>query len=317
MSPTVARSRDPEKDDCSKEEMAVATDAAALVDGKGGAGVGQAELELQGGWGSGWAGSRIGTGWNLSWVALSCGLNIEPESTVNLAFVKNDSYEKGPDSVVVHVYVKEIRRDTSQVLFREQDFTLIFQTRWVGGQTWGRQCASGRAVCLTLFLLPCPCRDGNFLRLHPGCGPHTIFRWQVKLRWVVPSPAPLPVLLPCSPCPWAVWPPEALSAAFPCRNLIEPEQCTFCFTASRIDICLRKRQNQRWGGLEAPAARGLPTSSFHCLVLGTRTPTPCHMLLTTSPPFPLFKVQWVVQRSPCRQVHPPWIQPHREVHPIP
>lgn len=116
----------------------------------------------------------------------------EPESMVNLAFVKNDSYEKGPDSVVVHVYVKEIRRDSSRVLFREQDFTLIFQTR-----------------------------DGNFLRLHPGCGPHTIFRWQVKLR-----------------------------------NLIEPEQCTFCFTASRIDICLRKRQSQRWGGLEAPATRG-------------------------------------------------------------
>ncbi|XP_069906910.1 ubiquitin carboxyl-terminal hydrolase 19 isoform X17 [Oryctolagus cuniculus] len=115
----------------------------------------------------------------------------EPESMVNLAFVKNDSYEKGPHSVVVHVYVKEIRRDTSRVLFREQDFTLIFQTR-----------------------------DGNFLRLHPGCGPHTIFRWQVKLR-----------------------------------NLIEPEQCTFCFTASRIDICLRKRQSQRWGGLEAPATR--------------------------------------------------------------
>ena len=131
------------------------------------------------------------------------------------------------------------------------------------------------------------------------------------------QPRPVPILLPCSPRPWAVWPPEALSTAFPCRNLIEPEQCTFCFTASRIDICLRKRQSQRWGGLEAPATRGLPTSSLHCLVLGTWTPTPCHMLLTTSPPFPLFKVQWVVQRSPCRQVHPPWIQPHREVHPIP
>ncbi|XP_049496379.1 ubiquitin carboxyl-terminal hydrolase 19 isoform X4 [Panthera uncia] len=149
VSPAMARSRDPEKGDRSKEEMAEAADALTLVDGK------------------------------------------EPESMVNLAFVKNDSYEKGPDSVVVHVYVKEICRDTSRVLFREQDFTLIFQTR-----------------------------DGNFLRLHPGCGPHTIFRWQVKLR-----------------------------------NLIEPEQCTFCFTASRIDICLRKRQSQRWGGLEAPAAR--------------------------------------------------------------
>ncbi|XP_025232174.1 ubiquitin carboxyl-terminal hydrolase 19 isoform X11 [Theropithecus gelada] len=147
VSPAMVRSRNSGKDDCAKEEMAVAADAATLVD--------------------------------------------EPESMVNLAFVKNDSYEKGPDSVVVHVYVKEICRDTSRVLFREQDFTLIFQTR-----------------------------DGNFLRLHPGCGPHTIFRWQVKLR-----------------------------------NLIEPEQCTFCFTASRIDICLRKRQSQRWGGLEAPATR--------------------------------------------------------------
>lgn len=85
----------------------------------------------------GWVRSRIGIVWNLSWVVLSCGLNVEPESMVNLAFVKNDSYEKGPDSVVVHVYVKEIRRDTSRVLFREQDFTLIFQTRWVGGQTHG------------------------------------------------------------------------------------------------------------------------------------------------------------------------------------
>ncbi|XP_021116398.1 ubiquitin carboxyl-terminal hydrolase 19 isoform X8 [Heterocephalus glaber] len=142
----------------------------------------------------------------------------EPESIVNLAFVKNDSYEKGPDSVVVHVYVKEIQRDTSRVLFREQDFTLIFQTR-----------------------------DGNFLRLHPGCGSHTIFRWQVKLR-----------------------------------NLIEPEQCTFCFTASRIDICLRKRQSQRWGGLEAPAARvggakvAVPTG-----------PTPLESAPPGSPPHPL------------------------------
>lgn len=49
MSPTMARSRDPEKDDRSKEEMAVAADAVALVDGKDGAGVGQAELELLGG----------------------------------------------------------------------------------------------------------------------------------------------------------------------------------------------------------------------------------------------------------------------------
>ena len=126
-------------------------------------------------------------------MALSCGLNIEPESTVNLAFVKNDSYEKGPDSVVVHVYVKEIRRDTSRVLFREQDFTLIFQTRWA---------APGQTVCVrqgsaSHALSPAhPCRDGNFLRLHPGCGPHTIFRWQVKLRWVVPSPA---LCLSCCP----------------------------------------------------------------------------------------------------------------------
>ncbi|MXQ92028.1 hypothetical protein E5288_WYG009858 [Bos mutus] len=50
----MARSRDPKKDDHSKEEMAVATDATALV--------------------------------------------YELESVVNMGFIKNDSYEKGPDS---------------------------------------------------------------------------------------------------------------------------------------------------------------------------------------------------------------------------
>ncbi|NXS98891.1 UBP19 hydrolase, partial [Jacana jacana] len=116
----------------------------------------------------------------------------EPEPFVSLSFVKNDSYEKGNDLVVVHVYVKEIHKETSKVLFREQDFTLVFQTS-----------------------------DTNFLRLHPGCGPHTVFRWQVKLR-----------------------------------NLIEPDQCTYNFMVSRIDVCLKKRHSQRWGGLEAPATRG-------------------------------------------------------------
>ncbi|NXL95540.1 UBP19 hydrolase, partial [Alectura lathami] len=117
---------------------------------------------------------------------------LEPEPFVSLTFVKNDSYEKGNDQVVVHVYVKEIHKETSKVLFREQDFTLVFQTS-----------------------------DVNFLRLHPGCGPQTVFRWQVKLR-----------------------------------NLIEPDQCTYNYTASRIDVCLKKRHSQRWGGLEAPATRG-------------------------------------------------------------
>ncbi|XP_054831391.1 ubiquitin carboxyl-terminal hydrolase 19 isoform X3 [Eublepharis macularius] len=116
----------------------------------------------------------------------------EPEPIVNLTFVKNDSYEKGNDSMVVHIYVKEIHKETFKVLFREQDFTLLFQTS-----------------------------DVNFLRLHPDCGSHTMFRWQVKLR-----------------------------------NLIEPDQCTYNFTTARIDICLKKRHCQRWGGLEAPAARG-------------------------------------------------------------
>ncbi|XP_075687831.1 ubiquitin carboxyl-terminal hydrolase 19 isoform X2 [Rhinoderma darwinii] len=113
------------------------------------------------------------------------------EPYVNLTFVKNDHYEKGNDVVVVHVYVKEICKPTYRVLFREQDFTLIFQTR-----------------------------DLNFLRLHPGCGPDTVFRWQVKLR-----------------------------------NLIEPDLCKYSLTGVRIDISLQKKQCQRWGGLEAPAAQ--------------------------------------------------------------
>uniref|UniRef100_A0A8D0G2G9 Ubiquitin carboxyl-terminal hydrolase 19 n=1 Tax=Strix occidentalis caurina TaxID=311401 RepID=A0A8D0G2G9_STROC len=129
--------------------------------------------------------------WSKDDVALEAAAD-EPEPFVSLTFVKNDSYEKGNDLVVVHVYVKEIHKETSKVLFREQDFTLVFQTS-----------------------------DTNFLRLHPGCGPHTVFRWQVKLR-----------------------------------NLIEPDQCTYNFTVARIDVCLKKRQSQRWGGLEAPATRG-------------------------------------------------------------
>uniref|UniRef100_A0A671Q0R8 ubiquitinyl hydrolase 1 n=1 Tax=Sinocyclocheilus anshuiensis TaxID=1608454 RepID=A0A671Q0R8_9TELE len=115
-----------------------------------------------------------------------------PEPMVNLKFVKNDSYEKGIDLMVVNVYLKEICRQTSRVLFREQDFTLIFQTS-----------------------------DPNFLRLHPDCGPNTVFKWQVKLR-----------------------------------NLIQPDQSSFAFTPSRIDITLKKRHSQRWGGLEAPATQG-------------------------------------------------------------
>uniref|UniRef100_A0A673LWA2 ubiquitinyl hydrolase 1 n=1 Tax=Sinocyclocheilus rhinocerous TaxID=307959 RepID=A0A673LWA2_9TELE len=114
-----------------------------------------------------------------------------PEPMVNLKFVKNDSYEKGTDLMVVNVYMKEICRQTSRVLFREQDFTLVFQTS-----------------------------DPNFLRLHPDCGPNTVFKWQVKLR-----------------------------------NLIQPDQSSYAFTPSRIDITLKKRHSQRWGGLEAPATQ--------------------------------------------------------------
>ncbi|KAM6924417.1 ubiquitin carboxyl-terminal hydrolase 19 [Xenentodon cancila] len=115
-----------------------------------------------------------------------------PEPMFNLQLVKNDSYEKGTDLMVVNVYVKGICRDTARVIFREQDFTLIFQTS-----------------------------DLNFLRLHSDCGPNTVFKWQVKLR-----------------------------------NLIQPEQCSYSFTPSRLDITLKKRHSQRWGCLVAPATQG-------------------------------------------------------------
>uniref|UniRef100_A0A674B6N5 ubiquitinyl hydrolase 1 n=1 Tax=Salmo trutta TaxID=8032 RepID=A0A674B6N5_SALTR len=91
-----------------------------------------------------------------------------PEPMVNLKLLKNDSYEKGTDLMVVNVYMKGIFRETARVIFREQDFTLIFQT----------------------------------------------------------------------------------------RNLIQPEQSTYAFTPSRLDITLKKRHSQRWGGLEAPATQG-------------------------------------------------------------
>ncbi|XP_041080722.1 ubiquitin carboxyl-terminal hydrolase 19-like isoform X5 [Polyodon spathula] len=113
------------------------------------------------------------------------------EPMVNLAFVKNSSYEKGNDLLVVSVYLKEICRETVKVLFREQDFTVIFQTS-----------------------------DQNFLRFHSSCGPNTVFKWQVKLS-----------------------------------NLIHPEQCSYSFTPSRLDITLKKRHSQKWGGLEAPATQ--------------------------------------------------------------
>uniref|UniRef100_A0A8C7IB07 ubiquitinyl hydrolase 1 n=1 Tax=Oncorhynchus kisutch TaxID=8019 RepID=A0A8C7IB07_ONCKI len=90
------------------------------------------------------------------------------EPMVNLKLLKNDSYEKGTDLMVVNVYMKGIFRETARVIFREQDFTLIFQT----------------------------------------------------------------------------------------RNLIQPEQSTYAFTPSRLDITLKKRHSQRWGGLEAPATQG-------------------------------------------------------------
>lgn len=48
---------------------------------------------------------------------------------VDLQYVKNDSYEKGTDLMVVNVYMKGLSRDTTRVLFREQHFTLFFQTR--------------------------------------------------------------------------------------------------------------------------------------------------------------------------------------------
>uniref|UniRef100_A0A4W5MUW3 ubiquitinyl hydrolase 1 n=1 Tax=Hucho hucho TaxID=62062 RepID=A0A4W5MUW3_9TELE len=115
-----------------------------------------------------------------------------PEPMVNLKLLKNDSYEKGTDLMVVNVYIKGIFRETARVIFREQDFTLIFQTS-----------------------------DANFLRLHADCGANTVFKWQVKLR-----------------------------------NLIQPEQSTYAFTPSRLDITLKKRHSQRWGGLEAPATQG-------------------------------------------------------------
>uniref|UniRef100_A0A674B565 ubiquitinyl hydrolase 1 n=1 Tax=Salmo trutta TaxID=8032 RepID=A0A674B565_SALTR len=114
-----------------------------------------------------------------------------PEPMVNLKLLKNDSYEKGTDLMVVNVYMKGIFRETARVIFREQDFTLIFQTS-----------------------------DANFLRLHADCGANTVFKWQVKLR-----------------------------------NLIQPEQSTYAFTPSRLDITLKKRHSQRWGGLEAPATQ--------------------------------------------------------------
>uniref|UniRef100_A0A669CUE1 ubiquitinyl hydrolase 1 n=1 Tax=Oreochromis niloticus TaxID=8128 RepID=A0A669CUE1_ORENI len=133
-----------------------------------------------------------GSGQKQGAEAAASTLTNKTQPMVNLQYVKNDSYEKGTDLMVVNVYLKGICRDTARVIFREQDFTLIFQTS-----------------------------DVSFLRLHSDCGPNTVFKWQVKLR-----------------------------------NLIQPELCSYAFTPSRLDITLKKRHSQRWGGLEAQATQG-------------------------------------------------------------
>uniref|UniRef100_A0A3Q4HZC6 ubiquitinyl hydrolase 1 n=1 Tax=Neolamprologus brichardi TaxID=32507 RepID=A0A3Q4HZC6_NEOBR len=133
-----------------------------------------------------------GSGQKQGAEAAASTLTNRTQPMVNLQYVKNDSYEKGTDLMVVNVYLKGICRDTARVIFREQDFTLIFQTS-----------------------------DVSFLRLHSDCGPNTVFKWQVKLR-----------------------------------NLIQPELCSYAFTPSRLDITLKKRHSQRWGGLEAQATQG-------------------------------------------------------------
>uniref|UniRef100_A0A8C1ST36 ubiquitinyl hydrolase 1 n=1 Tax=Cyprinus carpio TaxID=7962 RepID=A0A8C1ST36_CYPCA len=166
-----------------------------------------------------------------------------PEPMVNLKFVKNDSYEKGTDLMVVNVYMKELCRETSRVLFREQDFTLIFQTS-----------------------------DPNFLRLHPDCGPNTVFKWQVKLR-----------------------------------NLIQPDQSSYAFTPSRIDISLKKRHSQRWGGLEAPATQGLKPVNSTVLELGNAPkgaqhgPKPTCMVqpMTHTPPAGSERAEEVEEKKVC------------------
>ena len=67
---------------------------------------------------------------SVPWVVMPCVVLLPaPEPMVNLQFVKNDSYEKGTDLMVVNVYVKAVCRESARVIFREQDFTLIFQTR--------------------------------------------------------------------------------------------------------------------------------------------------------------------------------------------
>lgn len=71
--------------------------------------------------------------WSWDWLKEGADWTCSPpaalEPMVDLQHVKNDWYEKGTDLMVVNVYMKGISRDTARVLFREQDFTLFFQTR--------------------------------------------------------------------------------------------------------------------------------------------------------------------------------------------
>ncbi|XP_077982942.1 ubiquitin carboxyl-terminal hydrolase 19-like [Glandiceps talaboti] len=75
----------------------------------------------------------------------------EPEYIINLA--KHNWFEKGPDTVVVHIYVKEVDETDLQVIFEEERLTVKFKTR-----------------------------DTVFLNLHSPSSRTTLFSWTIQLR---------------------------------------------------------------------------------------------------------------------------------------
>ncbi|XP_070557483.1 ubiquitin carboxyl-terminal hydrolase 19-like isoform X2 [Ptychodera flava] len=78
----------------------------------------------------------------------------EHEYIINLA--RHNWFEKGADTFVVHVYLKEINENALQVIFEEERLIIKFKTR-----------------------------DTKFLNLHSPSTPNTLFVWTIQLRKAV------------------------------------------------------------------------------------------------------------------------------------
>ncbi|XP_013772664.1 ubiquitin carboxyl-terminal hydrolase 19-like isoform X1 [Limulus polyphemus] len=70
--------------------------------------------------------------------------------------VKLDWYEKGPDSMTLCLYIKNINKDSLEVCFEDTSFSVKFKTG-----------------------------DSKFLELHPGTSENTVFLWKINVKGAI------------------------------------------------------------------------------------------------------------------------------------